>query len=307
MYLLQGLETFAEFCKSFGSGNYKDEDKKLESANHSEYDYQHPYFKVLPTRKFELSELCEIFISKWAKYLYMLAAVLISLLWAWSLAAIVGSALATNIPLNFGPFNQCHHDAFNNRVIPDEECLPAYYFCLMFFALIIVPPSLMDLREQVVFQVLFGLVRVLLISMLVIYCIVNLIHENNSSEMLNGTNMTNAGNLVSDVVFKFDWKGWLTAIPVMIYSYMVHQTIPSLTHPIKEKKYLGWFMVCSFGFAGLCYLTLGVVVPLWFGDRTQETVTLSWVSYTYTKILTYTSGLTVHVCSLESIECLLLA
>ena len=134
----------------------------------------------------------------------MLAAVLVSLLFAWSMAAIVGSALATNIPLNFGPFNQCHHDAFNNRVIPDEECLPAYYFCLMFFALIIIPPSLMELREQVVFQVFFGLMRVLLISMLVIYCIVNLIHENNSPEMLNGTNMTNAGNLVSDVVFKFD-------------------------------------------------------------------------------------------------------
>ena len=92
----------------------KDEDKKLESANRSEYDYHHPDFKVLLTRKFELSELCEIFISKWAKYLYMILAVVVSLLFAWSMAAIVGSALATNIPLNFGPFNQCHHDAFNN-------------------------------------------------------------------------------------------------------------------------------------------------------------------------------------------------
>ena len=264
----------------------KDEDKKLESANRSEYDYHHPDFKVLLTRKFELSELCEIFISKWAKYLYMILAVLVSLLFAWSMAAIVGSALATNIPLNFGPFNQCHHDAFNNRVIPSEECLPAYYFCLVSFALIIVPPSMLDLKEQVIFQVFFGLLRVLLISILVIYCIVNLFQGNSSQEMLNGSNMTNAGNLESDVVFKFDWKGWLTAIPVMTYSYMVHQTIPALTHPIKEKKYLGWFMVCSFGFAGLCYLLLGVVVPLWFRDETQETVTLSWVSYTNTKIFT---------------------
>ena len=185
----------------------KDEDKKLESANRSEYDYQHPDFNVLLTRKFELSELCEIFISKWAKYLYMILAVLVSLLFAWSMAAIVGSALATNIPLNFGPFNQCHHDAFNNRVIPSEECLPAYYFCLVSFAVIIVPPSMLDLKEQVIFQVFFGLLRVLLISILVIYCIVNLFQGNSSQEMLNGSNMTNAGNLESDVVFKFDWKG----------------------------------------------------------------------------------------------------
>ena len=72
----------------------------------------------------------------------------------------------------------------------------------------------------------------------------------------------------------------------MTYSYMVHQTIPALTHPIKEKKYLRWFMVCSFGFAGLCYLLLGVVVPLWFKDEIQETATLSWVGYTNTKIFT---------------------
>ena len=81
-----------------------------------------------------------------------------------------------------------------------------------------------------------------------------------------------------DITVQFDWRGWLTIIPVMVYSFIVHHSIPSLTHPIKEKKYLGWLMVYSFGFAGLCYLTLGVVVPLWFGDRTQETVTLSWVS-----------------------------
>ena len=83
---------------------------------------------------------------------------------------------------------------------------------------------------------------------------------------------------MDDVVVKFDWRGWITVIPVMAYSFIVHHSIPALTHPIKEKKYLRWFMVCSFGLVGLCYLTLGVVMPLSFGPETQETATLSWVS-----------------------------
>ena len=55
------------------------------------------------------------------------------LLLAWSLATVVGSAWATNIPLNFGPFQQCSYDVFNNRVINPTWCrsggLPA---CLLY-------------------------------------------------------------------------------------------------------------------------------------------------------------------------------
>jgi len=41
------------------------------------------------------------------------------------------------------------------------------------------------------------------------------------------------------IVVKFDWSEWLAAIPVMTYSqFTVHHSIPTLTHPIREKKYL---------------------------------------------------------------------
>ena len=143
------------------------------------YNYQHPDFKVLLTRKFELSELCEIFFNKWGKYLYLITVSLVSLLFAWSLVTVVGSAWATNIPLNFGPFQQCSYDAFNNRVIPHgadlEGCQLAYYVCLML--------CLLDLKEQVILQMILGLLRVMLISMLLIYCIVNLVHEDNVYEL----------------------------------------------------------------------------------------------------------------------------
>ena len=216
----------------------------------------------------------------------------LALMFAWSMSTVVGSALATNIPLNFGPFNQCSYNAFQNTVIPEpERCRHMYHFCLMVFALIVVPLSMMDLKGQVIFQVAFGLLRMLLIFIILIYCIVYLIHRDNdrkSSEtpntpgVANCSNNTNASQMYDlesyDITVQFDWRGWLTVIPVMVYSFIVHHSIPALTHPIKEKKYLRWFMVCSFGLVGLCYLTLGVVMPLSFGPETQETATLSWVS-----------------------------
>ena len=221
----------------------------------------------------------------------MITLTVLASMFAWSMVTVVSSALATNIPFNFGPFNQCSHDAFQNTVIPESEgCRHIYYLCLMVFALIVVPLSMMDLKGQLIFQVALGLLRMLLIAILVIYCIVYLVHKDkvneisnenvNNQAMTNCSNMTNPSQMyhLDDAIVRFDWREWLTVIPAIAYSFIVHHSIPALTHPIKQKKYLRWFVVCSFGLVGLCYLTLGVVMPLSFGPETQETATLSWVS-----------------------------
>jgi len=218
---------------------------------------------------------------------------------AWSLAIVVGTAWATNIPFNFGPFQQCSYDAFNNKIIPhgpDLECCQFAYYCsLMLFALIVVPLSVMGLKEQVIIQMILGLLRILLLSMMLIYCLVRLVQGDselqeklfsqvfNSSLGDNRSNMTNGTAPLCyvelyDIVVKFNWKGWLTAVSVMMYTHTVHQGIPTLTHPIREKKYLRQFIVGTFSFVGLCYLSLGVVVPLSFRTKTQGVATLSWVS-----------------------------
>ena len=242
---------------------------------------------------------------------------------AWSLAIVVGTAWATNIPFNFGPFQQCSYDAFNNKIIPhgpDLECCQFAYYCsLMLFALIVVPLSVMGLKEQVIIQMILGLLRILLLSMMLIYCLVRLIQgdielqENLSSEVSNSSLGENGSNMTKgtvplcylesnsslgengskrtnvivppcylelyDIAVKFNWRGWLTTISVVTFAYTVHHSIPTLTHPIREKKYLRQFIVCAFCFVGLCYLSLGILVPLSFRTKTQEVATLSWVSY----------------------------
>ena len=259
-----------------------------------------PDFRVLRTRGFETSELCEIFFNKLGKYFYLVMVVVLCLISSLAVTTITTSTLATNVPLNFGPFQQCSDDAFHNEIIPkDVGCRYTYYFCLMLFGLVVVPLSMMNLEDQAVIQTIFGLLRFLMIAMILIYCIVKLFEGSDicqetqiSNYISNQSNVTLSCNFeetvrnitaenvieMQDIIIKLDWRGCLVFIPVFTYSLMLHHTIPSFTHPIGKKKYLWQFILCTYSFLGACFLCLGVVVPLWFRAETQESVVLNWVS-----------------------------
>ena len=325
MHSIQALEYFAKFQKSFAILSDKGKEKDSPPLPLEEYcgsvidihelhkavsvTSSHPDFRVLRTRGFETSELCEIFFNKFGKYIYLITVAGFCVLVAVSFVTVTSSALSANIPLNFGPFTQCSYDAFHNVIIPEEDsCRYSYYFCLMLFGLIVVPLSVMNLKEQAVIQAIFGLLRIVMIAMIVVYCIVKLIEGGDiCQETLISTNNPNQSNAtiscsfeeavrnfttenvieMRDIIIKFDPIGWLVAIPVLTYSLMLHHSVPSLTHPIGKKKYLWHFILCTYGFLGLCFLCLGVVVPLWFRAETQESVVLNWVSGHHKHIATY--------------------
>ena len=235
------------------------------------------------------------------KYLYVFVVTLNGFFACWSYSAVFGSAWASNIPLNFGTLHECSHDAFHHRLLPTgtpelDSCRNAYYFCLFLFSLIVIPLSLLELREQAIFQMCLGVLRFATVAIIIIYCIVKIAEvgdicgqagnetQANTSSMLIDTHYySNASTLVQsitirDTVFKFDWRGWLIAMPVITYAFTMHMGIPSLTHPIKQKQYLHWLILFTFGSVAFAYLSLGIVVPLWFRATTQETITLNWVS-----------------------------
>ena len=304
---MQALESFHRFQKSFAI--LSDKEKKttspplpLEEYGGSVIDIHElhkvvsvasncPDFRVLRTRGFETSELCEIFFNTLGKYIYLLTVVGFCTLVSVGLATVTSSALATNIPFHFGPFNQCLHDAFHNVMIPEDDgCRYTYYFCLILFGLIVVPFSVMNLKEQAVIQAIFGLLRCLMIAMILVYCIVKLFEGGDICQEKPNTTEScsveeSAGNVTAENVIKmheiitrFDLRGWLLAIPLLTFPFLLHHSIPSFTHPIGKKKYLWQFILCTYSFLGACFLCLGVVVPLWFRAETQESVVLNWVS-----------------------------
>ena len=275
------------------------DEKKMNSASGTVLLYgiqPAPVFEITAERKFEPVELSEMFVGKWFKFIYLAVVTIYTFLSCWSYSTVAGSAWASNIPYNFSTLRMCGVDAFHHHLLPHGGCLSAYYFSVFLFGLIVIFLSVLDLKEQVFVQVILGSARFVTVGAIVIYSIVKLSHggdacevsapylnwmptDNNSMPWFNSTDI-NATLYTSyhDIVFKFDLKGWVAAIPVFTYAFIIHTGISSLSHPVKQKKYLHWMLAAMSATALLSYMSLGVVVPLWFKASVQEIITLNWVS-----------------------------
>jgi len=237
----------------------------------------HPDFTIRMDRKFELAELCQLFYGIPVKYLYMIILSIILLMACWSCATVAGSAWSTNIPFNFGSLEQCPDGAFKGHIFPvhPHGCINAYRFCVMIFALIVIPLSLLELTDQKYLQVLLGLMRFFTVICIVVFCVTKLITDphGNAGHKYNNTNYDYGHEL-----FKFDYSGWLLSVPVLAYGQILHMGIPSLTQPVRAKKRLRAFFAAVFTCTTLLYTSLGLLVSLWFKGYVQETCTLNFVS-----------------------------
>ena len=253
---------------------------------------EHPQFEILLTRKFELTELCQIFVHKWLKIIFLVAMTTCGFLAMWAFSTVGGSAWATNLPLDIGPFRICSNDEFRGHLIPaNPKCLASYRFCLFLFAMIVVPLSCLDLKELGFIQTIMGILRFTLIGSIVLYCLAKLIEnpltrytvpsnwtfEYNSS-LHNNTCRHYSHDSPQNFVLNFNVVGWVLSIPVFTYSQNLSPAFPSLTQPIKQKIKLQWFVLAIFGTILFCYMSLGIVVSLWFQGHINETASLNWVS-----------------------------
>ena len=290
------MESYKTEEKSKMETNVSDSDWQKETAVSTNQGCSEPSFEISMHRKFEIVELSQIFVGKWFKYLYLCIFTFYSFLGNWSYASVAGSAWASNIPYNFGKLAMCNDSAFHHQVLPHGGCLYSYYFSLFLFGVIVTVLSILDLKEQVIVQVMLGASRFLTIIAIIIYSLVKLATDEDVCEgvapFYNSTHAKNMSQIpliddfnatryfsYEDIVVKFDGKGWLVSVPVFLFAFMLHSGISSLTHPVKQKKYVHWMLTAMFVTALLSFMTLGIIVPLWFKASIQETVTLNWVSY----------------------------
>ena len=262
------------------------------------YQQPKPDYRISIYRKFEIAEMCHMFVGKWFKYAYIFFLTADQFLGNWSFASVAASAWASKIPYTFGKMTMCDDSAFHHQILPSGGCLYTYYFSLFLFGAIVITLSMLDLKEQAAVQVVFGLARLITIAGIIVYPLAKLVNANSSDACkdLNThtfTNLTldnqsyiplhNASQYFSyeDIVLKFDPKGWVVSTPVFIFSFLFHQGISSLTHPVKQKKYIHWMVTAVTITCALSFLLLGVVVPLWFKASVQETITLNWVRKNY--------------------------
>ena len=253
-----------------------------------------PKFEVLLTRKFETSEMSEIFFGRYMKYAYLVILSVYMFLFSWSSCTVAGSAWSSNLPLNFGSLSQCDEEEYHHNLIPSGGCLGAYRFCVMLFALVVIPLSLVELTEQKFLQMLLGLMRFLTFGCLIVYSVANLASRPDYNPYNTTVTYNSSYHSYGHQMLKFDFKGWILAIPIFVFAQVLHQGIPSLTQPIKAKRWLKVFFGAVFATTTLLYLSLGVTVSLWFKGSIEETATLNFVSDLICDVIlfTYTTSYT---------------
>ena len=252
----------------------------------SDNDASFPKFEIVLSRKFEPSELCQVFVGRWLKYVYLVVLSAYTFLACISYSTVAGTAWSVNLPLNFGSLRECNNSEFQFESLPTvTSCRNAYWFCLFLFACVVIPLSVIELKEQMIVQVCLGILRFVTIGAIILFSVANLISDGNiytcprpwqtNSSDIDTCNITTSH---LDIVTHFHVQDWLLAIPVFVYAHVLHQGVPALTHPVKQKQYLRAYFNVLFIVIGTLYMALGVTVSLWFKDCTIETCTLSWVS-----------------------------
>ena len=235
-----------------------------------------PRFEITQ-RKFEIMDLFGTFFNKHFKnaFLVLLAVTTFSSLWSY--VTVVGVALATKIPFHYIQESlRCSDDAFHHRLLPEGDCLYAYYLSIVLFAVVVVILSMLDLKEQAVFQVLFGILRLFSICAIVVYCVTSLIQGGDSC-VDSAANSTGTNIDIESVILKFDPKGWLQSVPVILFGFLFMMGIPAMVQIIKQKEHLAFILTATIVIATILYSLLGLAGALWFRANIEENCVQNWV------------------------------
>ena len=250
------------------------------------------------------------------KYLFLVLTSISTFLALVAYATIAASSWSINLPLNFTGVTQCTADDFHFQTIPtDLSCRHAYWLCLFIFACIVVPLSMVELREQAIIQLFFSFLRFITIGAIVIFCAANLISSGdickcnqpwmNTSELEPFNDQCNETTSLSNVLTNFDFRYWTVSIPVLLFSLNINLPLSNLIHPIKQKKHLGTLMHIDYAVVGIVYLAIAVTISLWWRECINETCTLNWVSTKHLHVLLWSTCTTcIHVLYSYCISCL---
>ena len=240
-------------------------------------------YTISHKRKFEMTELCEIMFGITGKIIFILIMIIYSCLTLWSFAAVVGTSWATNIPLNNSVVMECNETYFTKKYFPSEiRCFNLYRICVSVFGAFVVFLSLLELNEQKYIQALFSILRFIALSSIITFSIFLIIHNSIEPKNALPPSLRNSNSTATTLLSRFDFKWWLVTIPVLVYAQNLHQGIPSLTHPISNKKQLKPMIIATFITTWCFYTILGLVVSLAFRNLINENATLNWNYFTET-------------------------
>jgi amino acid permease len=218
----------------------------------------------ISTQKFEITELCKIFLGKQSVriYTFLVSIYMYGTLWAYS--AVFADSLATRLPIM---------TTVAGDITPNNA---SYKLYLLLFSMIVVPASMLELSEQVFVQVSLSICRVIMMLLMVSTIFLASWQKKNSFE---SNNFTAPASVSESIKNGINMKKLYLLLPMVAYACIFHHSIPSISQPVKHKEYLGWIFCSTLGICFVSYCVMSIVISTYFGDLTMISANLNWESY----------------------------
>lgn len=238
-------------------------------SNHSEPFHDHSFdLHVVGDTKYEVTELCKIFIGKQSVRLYtaLLSLYLYGSLWAYS--TVFANSMAMRVPLSNQP----------------GTAQASYGAYLLIFSIIVVPSSMIELSEQVYVQVFLSACRVLML-ILMISTVIHSMYQATPEFQINAVIIEKseygdegASNLTANVnnIFAMHINKIYLLLPIAAYASIFHHSIPAISQPVKNKLHLGWIYTITLLICFVAYSIMSITISSYFGDNTIVSTNLNW-------------------------------
>lgn len=208
-------------------------------------------------RKFEVPELCRIFFGNRGTQLYTLFVSFYLYLALWAYTSVFASALAKELPIT-------------------DSTSKDYFLYALIFALLVIPLSCRELKEQVSIQVILAACR---IFMVVLMTASVLAFGNDHDDPSGIATTTDTQKLTSIPLFNF--SGLYRTLPIITYAFIFHHSIPGLSHPVSKpnKRHLKSIFQSTFVMSTLLYTFVAISVGICFGTNIQQSSNLNWKGF----------------------------
>eukprot|EP01105_Mastigella_eilhardi_P026505 TRINITY_DN771_c0_g1_i12.p1 TRINITY_DN771_c0_g1~~TRINITY_DN771_c0_g1_i12.p1 ORF type:complete len:608 (-),score=145.34 TRINITY_DN771_c0_g1_i12:1269-3092(-) len=277
-----GLEK-AEANKSFGDGSGVRPNNSLEFEK---YDY---------------TRCCTIFGGTPGKIISEVVMILYCYGGLWASVSVFASSLAS---LTFELAQQGTCDIYHD---PSAWCDADYYISALFYGVVVVTLSCMEVSSQIRIQMALTAYRFMGFALIILTVIIALAvggplpplasssglissssssSSSSTSSLLNTTSSSgdSGGGGLADLEWGGLWGVKLGGFTILVtsaaYSYTVHYNMPDALTPVRNKTHLRQIMLVGVLVSMFFFQIVGILCSAYFGSRVDPLVILNWEAYT---------------------------
>ena len=202
---------------------------------------------LVKDRKFEMSDLCLVFLGEKAAILWacLLSITIFLSLWAYTVVFITVFLDLVSVT--------------NNR----DVNAAIYTF---FFALIVVPLACLELKEQIPIQILLASSRIIMFLFMVFTTILFPEEFRDTYEVFKPPTL-------------FSFSGIHRCVPIIVFALSFQTVIPGISKETKNKRQLGGIFQFTFYLCAFCYTLVGICVSMASGQSTPQSSNVMWKKF----------------------------